>query len=196
MRIEKKLAGMLLKDGIILSEEVGIVEYGLENLGSSLLGMSITLLIGYCFDFLWGSFLLWILIVPLRKNAGGFHAETKARCLLFSSAMLLTSIICFGQIKWSEAVYIGVAVCSFLAVFFMAPVGNDNKHLDQAECRVYRRRTRIILSLEGGLFAAALAFKWEILISVVPMAFFIVGAALAAGRIKLRICRRSVSSTG
>jgi len=131
LRIEKKLAGILLKDGIISSEEVGIVEYGLENLGSSLLGMSITLLIGYCFDFLWGSFLLWILIVPLRKNAGGFHAETKARCLLFSSAMLLTSIICFGQIKWSEAVYIGAAVCSFLAVFFMAPVGNDNKHLDQ-----------------------------------------------------------------
>ena len=49
LKIGKKLAGMLLRDRIISPEEVEIVEYGLENLGSSLLGMSITLLIGYCF---------------------------------------------------------------------------------------------------------------------------------------------------
>lgn len=53
---------MLLRDGIISPDDVEIVEYGLENLGSSMLGMLITLLIGYCFDFLLGSFLLWLLI--------------------------------------------------------------------------------------------------------------------------------------
>ena len=79
MRIGKKLAGILLRDRIISSEEVEVVEYGLENLGSSLLGMFITLLIGYCFGFLRGSFWLWLLIFPLRKNAGGYHAETKGR---------------------------------------------------------------------------------------------------------------------
>ena len=89
MRAEKVLAGKLLRDGGISTEEVEIVEYGLENLGSSLIGMSITLIIGYCFDFLLGSFLLWLLIFPLRKNAGGFHAETKGRYLPFSSAPAL-----------------------------------------------------------------------------------------------------------
>lgn len=42
MKIEKTLAGMLLSDGVISLEEVEIVEYGLENLGSSLQGMFIT----------------------------------------------------------------------------------------------------------------------------------------------------------
>ena len=42
LKIEKTLAGMLLRDGVISLEEVEIVEYGLENLGSSLLGMFIT----------------------------------------------------------------------------------------------------------------------------------------------------------
>lgn len=98
------MAGMLLRDGIISPDDVEIVEYGLENLGSSLLGMLITLVIGYCFDFLSGSFLLWLLIFPLRKNAGGFHAKTKAGCLLFSSAILLVSIICFVQLGCSELV--------------------------------------------------------------------------------------------
>lgn len=193
MRVGKGLAGRLLRDGIISQDEVEIVEYGLENLGSSLLGMSVTLMIGYFFDFLLGSFMLWLLIFPLRKNAGGYHAETKVRCLLFSSSILLLSIICFQQMKWSETVYILVTVFSFLIVFIMAPIGNNNKHLDQTECKVYRRRTRMILFLEMGLFVVALAFRWKMLIVVVTMVFSIVGVSLMTGRIKLQMYKRVVS---
>ena len=110
LKAEKVLAGKLLRDGGISPEEVEIVEYGLENLGSSLIGMSITMIIGYCFDFLLGSFWLWLLIFPLRKNAGGFHAETKGRCLVFLSAMLLVSVVCLVQIKWPETCYVLIAV--------------------------------------------------------------------------------------
>lgn len=52
LKAEKGLAGMLLMDWVISPEEVEIVEYGLENLRNSLIGMSITLIIGYCFKFL------------------------------------------------------------------------------------------------------------------------------------------------
>ena len=52
----------------------------------------------------------------------------------------------------------------------MAPVGNDNKHLDQAECKVYRKRTRMLLLLEGILFLAAV-FGWKELVVVVTMDF-------------------------
>lgn len=187
MRAEKVLAGMLLRDGIISTDEVEIVEYGLENLGSSLLGMLITLMIGLCFDFLLGSFLLWLLIFPLRKNAGGFHAETKGRCLLFSSAMLLVSIIIFVQIRWSEIGCLLVSAFFFVVIFLMAPVENDNKHLDQAEFKVYRKRTRIILFLEGTLFVTALAFDWEKLVIVITIDFFIVGISLLAGKVKLQM---------
>lgn len=190
MKTEKVLAGMLLRDGIISPDDVEIVEYGLENLGSSLLGMLITLVIGYCFDFLLGSFLLWLLIFPLRKNAGGFHAKTKGRCLLFSSAMLLVSIICFVQIGCSEKEYILIAIISSGLIFFMAPVGNDNKHLDEIEYKVYRKRTRMILLLEALLFVVAVGFGWERLIAVETMDFFIVCVALIAGRVKLLASRR------
>lgn len=174
-------------DGFISPDEVEIIEYGLENLGSSLLGMLVTLLIGFCFNFLFGSFLLWLLIFPLRKNAGGFHAETKGRCLLFSSAMLLVSIIIFVQIRWSEIGCLLVSAFFFVVIFLMAPVENDNKHLDQAEFKVYRKRTRIVLFLEGTLFVTALAFDWEMLVIVITIDFFIVGISLLAGKVKLQM---------
>ena len=185
LKIEKTLAGMLLRDGVISLEEVEIVEYGLENLGSSLLGMFITLLTGYCFDFLRGSFLLWLLIFPLRKNAGGYHAETKGRCLLFSTAILIVSVICFVQIEWLDISYILVAVCCFAIIFFLAPVENANKHLEQVEYLDYRRRTRMILLLEGSLYAAAVIFNWKELVTVITIVFFIVGISLLIGRVNL-----------
>ena len=187
LKTEKVLAGMLLRDGIISQEEVEIVEYGLENLGSSMLGMLITLTIGFCFDFLLGSFLLWLLIFPLRKNAGGFHAKTKGRCLLFSSAMLLVSIICFVQVGCSETVYILVAIISTGVIFLMAPVENNKKYLDQTEQKVYRKRTRIILLLEWMLFIPAVLLNLEELIIATTIAFFIVCTSLLAGRVKLQM---------
>jgi accessory gene regulator B len=185
LRIGKKLAGMILRDNVISSEEVEVVEYGLENFGSSLLGMSITLLIGYCFGFLRGSFLLWLLIFPLRKNAGGYHAETKSRCLLYSSAILFVSVICFVQVEWLDLGYILVAGFFFAIIFLLAPVENDNKRLELVEYRVYRKRARIILLLEGTLFATAVTFKWEELIAVITIVFFIVGMSLIIGKVKL-----------
>ena len=175
---------MLLRDGIISLDEVEIVEYGLENLGSSLFGMMITLAVGFCFDFLFESFLLWLLLFPLRKNAGGFHAKTKGRCLLFSTTILLVSIICFVQVGCSEAIYSLTAVLSFLVIFLMAPVENDNKLLDQAEYRVYRKRTRVILFVEGILFILAVSFGWKELIVVLTIVFFVVGTSLIAGKMK------------
>ncbi|MCM1091393.1 MAG: accessory gene regulator B family protein [Muribaculum sp.] len=177
---------MLLRDGIISSDEVEIVEYGLENLGSSMLGMLITLAIGFCFDYLLGSFLLWLLVFPLRKHAGGFHASTKGRCLLFSSAILLVSMVCFVQIGCSGGGYIMIAVFFFLVIFLMAPVENDSKPLDQTEYRVYRKRTRVILSVEAMLFIVAIVFAWKELVVAITIDFFIVGVSLMAGRIKLQ----------
>lgn len=196
LRAEKALAGMLLRDGVISSDEVEIVEYGLENLGSSLLGMLVTLLIGFCFNFLFGSFLLWLLIFPLRKNAGGFHAETKGKCLFFSSAMLLVSIVCFVQVGCSETGYILITAFFFLVIFFMAPVENNYKRLDQTEYKVYRKRTRLILMFEGLLFIVALVIKWNKLTAVITIVYFIVGVSLLAGKVKLQMHKLTISRKG
>lgn len=183
---EKKVAEMLLRDEVISLEEVEIVKYGLENLGSSLLGVAVTLIIGFCTDFLWGSFGLWILIFPLRKNAGGFHAQTKCGCLFFSSAMLFLSIICFAQTSWPMIGYILITLFFFMVIFLMAPVENGNKHLDKDEHRIYRKRTRLILLSESVLFLVAAAVGWKEVVVVITIDFLIVGVSLVAGKIKLR----------
>lgn len=187
MNLEGSLTEKLLEDEVISSEEVEIVKYGLENIRSNLLGLLMILTIGGCFGYLTDSFLLWLLIFPLRKNAGGFHAKTKTRCMLVSAGMLIVSFICLGFMEWTKGVYILIAAIFGGIIFLTAPVGNRNKLLDDVEQKVYRKRTRIILLLESTLLILAFVFGWKELYIVITMCFAIVGTTLLAGKIKLRL---------
>jgi len=69
----------------------------------------------------------------------------------------------------------------------MAPVENDNKLLDQTEYRIYRKRTRLVLLLEGTLFMLALFLGWKELTVVLTIVFFIVGISLLAGKVKRQL---------
>ena len=97
------------------------------------------------------------------------------------------SIICFVQLGCSELVYSLVFFLSFFVIFVMAPVENDNKLLDQTEYRIYRKRTRLVLLLEGILFMLASFLGWKELMVVLTIVFFIVGISLLAGKVKRQL---------
>lgn len=195
MRLAGSLTGKLLKDEVIAQEEAEVIKYGLENIGSNLLGLLMILAIGACFRHMLESFFLWLLIFPLRKNAGGFHAKTKTRCMLVSAGMLIVSFICLGRMEWTKTAYVLIAAVFFGIIFLLAPVGNQNKLLDEMEQRVYRKRTRIVLLLESMLLILACVFEWKELLAVITMCFSIVGITLLAGKIKLWL-KRDVNCRG
>ncbi len=184
MRLAGSLTGKLLEDQVISQEEAEVITYGLENIGSNLSGLLMILVIGACFRHLPESFLLWLLIFPLRKNAGGFHAKTKTRCMLVSAGMLIAAFICLDWMEWTETVYVIIAAVFFGVIFLLAPVGNQNKLLDDMEKKVYRKRTRIILLLESTLLILAFVFGWKELYIVITMCLTIVGTTLLAGKVK------------
>lgn len=73
-----------------------------------------------------------------------------------------------------------------IVIYLMSPVENSNKRLDEMEYKVYKRRTRILLILEGILFVLAWYLHWKNLFVVITMCFMIVGISVLAGKVKLR----------
>lgn len=187
LRLAGNLTDRFLEDGVISSEDVEIVRYGLENIAGSLSGIIVTLIVSACFGRIFNGLILWGLILPLRRNAGGYHADTRNKCLLISSGMILLAFICMILPGWSVLVYMTIAIFFWGLIFLMAPVGNPNKLLDEIEYRVYRKRTRIVLLMEGVLSVLSWICFWVELSAITASCFFIVGMALIAGRIKLRI---------
>ncbi len=186
MSITERMTEKLLSDEIISQEEAELVNYGLESLKSDLIGIVMSILIGVCFSRLLEGVLLWGFMYPLRKNAGGFHASTRMRCMLLSAGMLIAAFICLIRHIWSRIVYMLITAIFFAVILHLAPVENPNKRLDEEERRVYGRRARIILIVESVLFLLALLFGWEKLMTVITAGFATVGISLIAGQLKMR----------
>lgn len=181
------MADAFCKEGIIADEEREIIRFGLESLEGNLLGAGLTLIVGVCFKQVGEALLLWLLLFPLRKNAGGYHAATKTRCLFASAVILIISFVIFASFEYTIIFYVICAMATGCVIWFLAPVDNLSKKLDAVEYKVYRRRTRIAVGVEIAIFVLALYIKWEMAVRIICMTLFIVCVSLLVGETKLII---------
>jgi accessory gene regulator B len=173
------------KEGIISDEEKEIVRFGMDSLEGNFLGIILTLAVGICFKHTRDALILWVLLFPLRKNAGGYHAQTKVRCLFISTVMLIIAFTLFTVIGYTMTFYGICFMVSGCIIWFLAPIENTSKELDVTECKVYQKRTRIALGAEGIIFILALYFKWKNEVINICMTFFLVSISLLMGVMKL-----------
>lgn len=172
------LTNILYKDKIISEDEKEIVQFGLESIEGNLLSIVLILAVGSCFQRFYDAMLLWVLLFPLRKNAGGFHASTKLRCCIMSIVQLAISFLIFSGFFCTNIFYgISVTVAGCI-ICILAPLGNSSKELDIVEYKVYRRRCRLVLLLEEMFFVISLYYKWDIGIRCTSMALFNVSISL------------------
>ena len=90
-----------------------------------------------------------IAFIPLRRYAGGYHANSEKKCRVISFFMVLTSFIVMRCLNDN-----GVCILIIGAVVFgvfilgLAPIENENKKLDAEERKQYKNATRKILVTE------------------------------------------------
>ncbi len=186
MKLAAMLTKSLLNDNVILEDETNIITYGLENLIGNIVGILVILVMGAFFHHTLDSFMVWLLAFPLRKYAGGFHAKTRGRCLITSITMILISFVIFFQFEWEMMTIFLIALAFSIIIFFLAPVGNPNKPLDELEHKMYQMKSRGFLLVEGMVLCFALCFKQERMVIAITICFFMVGISLLAGTVKLK----------
>ena len=184
MKAVDYLTDFLLCSEHVSDEDKEIVRYGLESIGGNLLGIVMTLAIGIFFKCVDTALLLWLMLFPLRKNAGGFHARTRLGCMVISTMALMLAFMVFTAFDHTISFYVINMIIAGVVILRYAPIGNPSKRLEKAERDVYRKRCRLILEMESVTFAAALIFKWEVGIKSIAMAAFIVSISLLLGVIK------------
>ena len=124
--------------------------------------------------------------VSSSEKRGRLSCQHQNEMYAFIRRNVDSNLCCLIRYNWPRTVYIFITAVSFLVILFLAPVENPNKRLDNAERKVYGRRTRIILTSESVLFLLALLWKWEKLTAVIAEGFAIVGTSLIAGQLKMR----------
>lgn len=185
MRLSECITNSLYSDGIIQVEEKEIIQFGLESLWSNLTGFVLFICVGVGFESITNALLLWLMLFFLRKNAGGYHANSAKRCILISLVML---VVVFSLYGYHAEAFIFVRISMLVSVsviWLLAPVDDSSKILDEKEVYIYKRRTRAILIIESIIFICAIWCKQVILEKSISMACFIVFISLLMGKIKM-----------
>lgn len=148
-KLSRKVVRSLVENGNISKEHEAVYQYALQSvliLGANIaLSLVIGLLmnrVGYCMIFLCA-------MIPLRSNAGGYHASNLAVCYVLSFTALITTLLLVGKTEPHWLITLtAAAAASAVLIFVHAPLDTGNRRLDDEEKKRIGSKARWIVITE------------------------------------------------
>ncbi len=189
-----RILNQMLKLHIIEEEEEEIYRFGLEGLTLKLLHYTSYLFIAAFSHVCMPFFVFFAAFLLLRKSAGGYHARTKKGCYIGSCLTVAVVIMCIKAVTvWSDTMLLYIAFDAFMIltavmIWRIAPLGNRNRDLDEAEIRYFRKRTLILLA--GGITGMFLLtiMKQEQYAAAILLAFTCQALLLVIEKTRIHLC--------
>lgn len=154
------VVGWLIRCDAIEEKDRELYQYALYSV---LLSMY-PLLFATCFGAVIGEIDKSVAIITpfaiIRKFSGGYHTKNSWSCFLWSSLLLLLCIVVSIHMEGGLFLIMMAAVAEMSLIYF-SPIVHENRKLEWAEYREYKKMTTIWTSLFL-LVAVILYFgKWE-----------------------------------
>jgi len=147
-KFSNKLIQLMKREDVISENDTDLYAYGLFQFMMMCLNVGTTILVGVLLKAFILCVLLNISYIPLRINAGGFHAKTPFRCYLYSTAIIVSLLLILKYVPISLLTSLSLLIISSVIVWLIAPVATVDDPFDDVEKAVYKRRTRIVLIAE------------------------------------------------
>lgn len=150
-KIAEKMINWQIVKGNLTETDRNKYVYAYEILFNQLVNLSIAVVLAFVSHELISVLLFLVIYIPLRKYAGGFHAENNEKCIIYSSLVIICVIIFNTTLHDVTNAYEGIIsimmICFMLMLAFiwhMTPIEAKNKKLDELERRRCRRKVHII----------------------------------------------------
>ena len=177
-----------LKDNNAIDDEhYEICRYGIKEGLSIILNIVTTIAIGIACGMLWQALLFTLLYIPLRSNAGGYHASSVTRCYFYSILMMIAVLFAIKHIAIPSFICVIALTISIIVISANAPVEDLNKPLDDKEQIVYRKRTLIVIMVESFLWLLTAIMEYTQINLCITWVFLIMSVILLMGKCKKRI---------
>jgi len=144
IRWEETFVEKLVSNEIINEKEADLYKFGTECLVLKLIHCISYLCIAACFQMVPELIVIGCVLIPLRRNAGGYHAKTKTGCYIFSCCYIAV-ILFLSKAQINQVLWWGALALSDAVIFIKSPADNENKRLDEEELVHYRKKARLIL---------------------------------------------------
>lgn len=145
-KLSNNISDKLSSSGIISIDRKRVYAYGLELLLASICGIGVLMILSIVFrkPFIWIPYLL--AFIPMRLNAGGFHARSHLGCITSFSSVFATLIITSHFIPYIRILSLVVSITCLILVLVFAPIETKNNPLKAGRKHICRRNS-IILSI-------------------------------------------------
>lgn len=177
MAIASKIISEILEEGnIIKREEMQQCQYGLDVFISSMLVVLTIVLLSVIIGNVTYAVLFFLMFIPLRIFAGGYHASTKLRCYFISLAVyvLYTLVVFYTPTNAYIPMCTVCTLISVTVVFRYAPIIHKNKNVNNLEVKTFKRISRTICCIETALIL--------ILVCLLKKEYTVYPLALALGQ--------------
>ncbi len=174
----------LQENNKINSEQYEICRFGFKQ-GLTIILNAITMIaIGAVMCELWQTIIFMIAYVPLRSNAGGYHAKTATRCYVYSILLMIAVLLAIKHLILTRFICIIILTISDIIIILLAPVEDTNKLLDSMEKVVYKKRTLIITASESIICCISIILELQKVYLCIILVLTVMAIILCAGKLK------------
>ena len=141
---------MLMRKNNIDIQDTEIFEYGLSLLVNYTVTALAILTVSIYFKITLDILVFCTSFLILRSSTGGYHAESRFLCFLFSLAVTVLIPLALNRVPTSLNLLILVNVVMFCLLMENLPVENEDRPLSESE-KTYHKKRSIVLYLVGFL---------------------------------------------
>lgn len=179
----KYFVNILIQKQIISYAERDIYLYGLECKYLKILHYASYILIALFLNSIVELLIFWMVFGVLRRNAGGYHANTRTGCYVFSCIAVLTFLVC-SHINITYMITLMMMFFSDLFIWKFAPVNSGNMDLSNAELIHFQKKSRRILFLINFGYLICTIFKLKHIMNIVAESCILIAFMLFLGLLK------------
>jgi len=141
------ITSFLLNENIIENEEQEIYQFGTERILKNLITIFLIGIIVTIFEAWVESLFIAIGFMPLRRSAGGYHAETLLQCNILTYLIFVLNIIIIRAVIDNISIQVYMLICfiTILFIFQFAPVDHKNFVFSNKRTMRAKKVARIIV---------------------------------------------------
>lgn len=183
-RLSIWLTDYVIRKDVVKEEERAIYEYGFQAALETILSLFLSILIAIPLNMVVEGILFFVVFIPLRSYAGGFHLEHYISCLLlscitYSGVLFLVKLV--NVPAYLSIVLIGVFV---LSIWLLYPVEHINRSVDGEEDMHFKKRLKQWLVIDVLLAIAFFLFKCDTYLFLMTATFFLSSSTMLIGKVK------------
>ena len=187
---------ILEKQGIIQPEDVDKCMYGLDMFTAAFLELFSIFVISAFVGNFFETLLFFLMFIPLRIYAGGYHADTKARCYIVSLLVYVCFTLVMKYVPQSLLMPIALEFefFSMIMVYTAAPVIHKNKHVNDIEKVHYKNASIIICTIETAVICILMLFDIANIAFALSAGQFAETASMGIALIKNKILTKNAKT--